>query len=81
MVRAVLMADGAPRTQHPLDKLLATKDATLTSIASVCDVTPQAIYDWRRRVKEGNFDIPARHVAKLAAAFKVSKRSLRPDLY
>ena len=66
---------------HPLDKLLSTKGATLTSVASACGVTPQAIYDWRKRARAGAFHIPAKHVAALAARFKVSKRSLRPDLY
>lgn len=66
---------------HPLDTLLSKPGATLTSIATVCGVTPQAIYDWRKRSRVGAFNIPARHVAALAAAFKMSKRSLRPDLY
>ena len=74
--KTVLMAG-----THPLDALLSLKDATLTTVASACGVTPQAVYDWRKRAKEGRFAIPAKHVAALAARFKVSKRSLRPDLY
>ena len=66
---------------HPLDKLFTRPGVTLTSVAHACGVTPQAVYDWRKRARAGRFDIPVRHVAAIAAAFKLSKRSLRPDLY
>ncbi len=64
---------------HPLLKLL--EKHTLTEIATVCGITPQAVYDWRRRAEAGAFEIPAEHVRKLCQYTGVKPAQLRPDLF
>jgi hypothetical protein len=67
--------------KHPLLTLL--DHYTLTELANACGVTPQAVFDWKRKASAApaRFKLPARHVMTLARFAQLHPHALRPDLY
>lgn len=66
---------------HRLLELL--EGGSLTEIGRACEVSPQAVYDWRRRARldPTGFHVPVGYIRALCALFRTAPAELRPDIF